>query len=228
MELWAAFLLGLVGSVHCAGMCGPLALAVPSTGNNRTGFALSRAGYNLGRITAYAIIGFFFGAIGRTVALAGFQRWASLLTGAVILLAVLPTAKLGFRWPAAPAVSYFKSLFSKLLRQRSFSSIYLLGFLNGFLPCGLVYVAGASAVALGSMPGAVGYMVAFGFGTVPMMLGIGLLGRGVQISVRTRLQKLVPVCVVVVGLLLMLRGMSLGIPYVSPNLSTPSAAKACH
>lgn len=225
MEIGAALLLGLFGSVHCAGMCGPLALALPASGASRMTFYLGRAGYNAGRISAYALLGVAFGVVGKTFALAGFQAWASIISGGVILLALIPAAGVKLGRPASGAVSWFKSIFARLLRQRSLMALYLLGLLNGFLPCGLAYVAGASAVALGSVSHAVAYMIAFGLGTVPMMLGIGLLGRSVQLTARIRLQKLLPVCFALVGLLLILRGMSLGIPYVSPDLTS---TKPCH
>lgn len=77
MELWTAFLLGLVGSAHCAGMCGPLALALPATGNTRGTFLAGRLLYNAGRLVTYAALGAAFGLLGQTFALAGFQRWIS-------------------------------------------------------------------------------------------------------------------------------------------------------
>lgn len=227
MELWTAFILGLVGSLHCAGMCGPLALAIPGAGSNKVSFWCGRAGYNVGRISSYCLLGLLFGALGQTVALAGFQRWASLIAGTAILLALVPVASRRVRLPAVQAVTLLKSGFSALLRQRTFSALYLLGVLNGFLPCGLVYVACAGALALGSSLLGVTYMLAFGLGTVPMMLGIGLLGAKAQFALRFRLQKFIPVCLALMGALLILRGMSLGIPYLSPDLSLGQGS-CCH
>jgi sulfite exporter TauE/SafE len=226
MELWTGFLLGLVGSLHCAGMCGPLALALPRTGSNSVAFGFGRLCYNLGRISAYSLLGIIFGLIGQTVALAGFQRWASLVAGMAILLALVPASRRGFSLPVLNGVGFLKGGFASLLRQRTFPALYLLGLLNGFLPCGLVYVACAASVALGSVVSGVLYMVVFGLGTVPLMLGIGLIGGNLQVALRMRFQKLIPVCLAVVGLLLIIRGMALGIPYVSPNLS--AARHFCH
>ena len=106
-----------------------------------------------------------------------------------------------------------------LLRRRSFNSLLVLGLLNGLLPCGLVYVACAGATATGDLFKGAFYMLAFGAGTVPMMLAISLSGNLVPISLRLKLLKAVPVAVFVLATLLILRGMSLGIPYVSPDLA---------
>ena len=226
MELWTALLLGLIGSLHCADMCGPLALALPHAGGSPLAFGVGRMAYNLGRITAYGLLGLAFGMLGQTVAMAGFQRWASLVSGAAILLAIVPGSSRSLGGPLFQWVAFLKSSLSSLLRRRTMSTLYLLGVLNGFLPCGLVYVACAGAVALGSALAGVTYMLAFGLGTVPLMLGIGLAGRNVQLAIRFRFQKLIPLCLALVGMLLLLRGLSLGIPYLSPNLS--AGAHSCH
>jgi uncharacterized protein len=227
MELWTALLLGLVGSLHCAGMCGPLTLALPQAGRSFLVFGAGRAAYNLGRLSAYGLLGLLFGLLGRTAALAGWQRWVSLAAGLAILLALAPGWRRGLGWPALRGVALVKRGLSALLQQRAISALYLLGLLNGFLPCGLVYVACAGAVALGSVVAGVSYMLVFGAGTVPLMLGIGLAGRNLQGVIRTRFQKLIPVCLAVVGALLILRGLSLGIPYLSPDLGA-IASRACH
>jgi uncharacterized protein len=167
-----------------------------------------------------------FGMLGQTVALAGFQRWASLTAGAAILLALVPGSRHSLGRPVFQWVAFVKSGLSLLLQQRTIPALYLLGVLNGFLPCGLVYVACAGALALGSVLSGVTYMLAFGLGTVPLMLGIGLAGRNVQMAIRFRFQKLIPLCLALVGTLLVLRGLSLGIPYLSPNLA--AGAHSCH
>jgi len=221
MELWPAFILGLIGSVHCAGMCGPLALALPATGNTRLSFGVGRVAYNLGRVATYCLLGAFFGGIGMTLALAGFQRWASIGAGVAILIGVLASKrhKLALNSPLSIVIARLRLSLGKLMQRRTYGSVFLLGALNGFLPCGLVYMACAGAIAPGTILSGVEYMLAFGLGTVPMMLSIGCMGKMVQLGMRLRFQKLVPVCLVMLGLLLILRGMSLGIPYVSPILN---------
>jgi sulfite exporter TauE/SafE len=218
VQLWAAFILGLIGSLHCAGMCGPLALALPATGNSRVSFTAGRVAYNFGRITTYCLLGALFGLVGLSFALAGFQRWASIGAGAAILIGLLASSRRALNTPVSKAVSRVRAGMGSLLHRRTLGSIYLLGVLNGFLPCGLVYVACAGAVATGGFFTAVAYMAAFGAGTVPMMLSLGLAGKMLHAGIRLKFQKLIPVCLLMLGLLLVLRGMSLGVPYVSPDL----------
>ncbi len=228
MELWTAFILGLVGSLHCAGMCGPLALALSATGNSQTTFVLGRIAYNSGRVITYSLLGALFGVIGQTLALAGLQRWLSLAAGIAILIAFFATTKFALNTRISHAVDILKSALGKLLHRRTFNSLLLLGMLNGLLPCGLAYVACAGAAATGELLSGIQYMFFFGLGTVPMLLSIGLLGKKLHFALRLKFQKLIPICFVLLGVLLILRGLSLGIPYVSPDLSAGSGCHTCH
>lgn len=220
MELiWTAFLLGLVGSLHCAAMCGPLVIAVSGPGR-------SRLIYNAGRIAIYCAIGLLFGAVGKTFVLAGLQRWLSLGAGAAILVGLLLSSRFALKTPFTKAITKLKSLFGSLLQRRTLASQFLLGSLNGLLPCGLVYIAAAGAAATGSPVSGALHMAAFGAGTLPMLLGLGFASRGLR-PVALRFQKLIPICVMLVAMLLLLRGMALGIPYLSPTLNE-FAHNACH
>jgi sulfite exporter TauE/SafE len=225
--LWTAFILGLFGSLHCAGMCGPLALALPATGGRPVSFFLGRLAYNLGRILTYCILGLVFGLIGKSLVLAGIQRWASIGLGVALLVGLFASRHIVLRQPVIVLVEKLKSLMGTLLHRRSAAGLFLLGLLNGLLPCGLVYVACAGAVATGGLLGGALYMLAFGLATVPMMLAISLSGRLVPVSLRLRLLRTVPVAVFLLASLLILRGMELGIPYVSPILSGDTLS-CCH
>jgi sulfite exporter TauE/SafE len=227
LDLWTAFLLGLVGSLHCAGMCGPLALALPAAGNTTPTYVLGRVAYNTGRIITYCLLGLVVGLAGRTFLLAGLQRWVSIALGVALLIGLFASRRLALSRPVTTAVNQLKSRMSVLLQRRSFAALAVLGLLNGLLPCGLVYVACAGAAATGGIPAGASYMTAFGAGTVPMMLTISLSGKLVPTSLRLKLVKTIPVCVFLLGTLLILRGMSLGIPYVSPDISG-SGASCCH
>src|ERR1041384_7720882 len=141
MDYFAAFILGLVGSLHCAGMCGPLALALPSTGRTLPGFVTGRLGYNCGRLVTYCILGLVFGLAGRTLVLAGIQGWVSISLGVVLLAGLLGSRRLGLSRPVTGTVNLLKGKMAGLLRRRSLLALGLLGSLNGLLPCGLVYVA---------------------------------------------------------------------------------------
>jgi sulfite exporter TauE/SafE len=227
VDFLTAFLLGLVGSVHCAGMCGPLTLALPSTGTKLPGFVAGRAAYNLGRVITYCVLGLIFGLVGHTLVLAGIQRWLSIGLGIALLIGLLGSRKLGLSQPVVGFVNQLKDHMRVLISRRTLIAAALLGLLNGLLPCGLVYVACAGAANTGGIISGIDYMAAFGLGTIPMMLAIGLFGKLIPWSLRLQLRKAIPVSVFLLACLLILRGMSLGIPYVSPDLST-GGASCCH
>lgn len=218
MQYWTAFILGLVGSLHCAGMCGPLALALPTAGRTGLSLVAGRAAYTLGRIGTYCALGVVFGLAGRTLALAGIQRYVSISLGLLLVAGLFTSRKLALAAPVISLLQRLKRGMSNLLHRRSLSALAMLGLLNGLLPCGLVYVACAGAIATGGVLSAVNYMAAFGIGTAPLMLAISLSGRLIPMPLRLRLRAAVPISVFVLGALLILRGMSLNIPYVSPDL----------
>lgn len=218
-------LLGLLGSLHCAGMCGPLALAVPVVGAGRAAMGRSRLVYNAGRLVTYAALGLLFGGCGQALTLAGWQRGLSLLAGGLILGGWLIAARLPARLSLTRGVASLKAALGWMLRKRSMPALFGLGLLNGLLPCGLVYVAGAAAGATGTAAGGAVFMGAFGLGTLPVMLGVGLAGTTLPDWLRIRFQGWIPAGVAMVGGLLLLRGMALGIPVLSP--SATGACPAC-
>jgi sulfite exporter TauE/SafE len=217
--LLTAFIMGLVGSLHCAAMCGPLVLAMPVIGSGRRGLIGSRLIYNGGRIAMYALLGVVFGAIGKSLLLAGFQQWLSITAG-VLMLALVWLGLNGAQANGWRAAVWLKATFRNLLHRRSYAGVFGLGAANGLLPCGLVYLAGTASVATGEVGAAALYMVVFGLGTLPMMLGMALFGPALMKRLqRFRLKPLVPIAVSVVAVSLILRGLALGIPYVSPAMS---------
>jgi uncharacterized protein len=229
MELWTAFILGLAGSVHCAGMCGPLALALPRAEGGTWSHIVGRIAYNLGRVTTYGLLGLVFGLAGRSLALAGVQQWVSIGLGALLLVGVLAARTDLFRLPGVTTGAWWSTAMSRLLRQRGLAALGLLGALNGLLPCGLVYVAGLAGAALGDFRAAIEYMLVFGLGTVPVMLGLSLAGTALQAPLRLRLQRAIPYGLGLVAVLLIFRGLGLGIPYLSPDLAAPDGRPVhCH
>lgn len=224
MDYWTALLLGMMGSLHCAGMCGPLALALPLTGRGTRSLVAGRMAYNLGRIVTYTALGAVFGLLGKTLFLAGLQRGLSIGLGMLLFAGLLVSRRMALWRPLTRLVENLKSRMSFLLRQRSLLSLGGLGLLNGLLPCGLVYVAAAGATATGNLLAGATYMAIFGAGTVPTMLAIGLSGKLIPLSFRLRLRSAIPISVVLLATLLVLRGLSLGIPYVSPD----AGASCCH
>lgn len=225
MDYWTALLLGLAGSLHCAGMCGPLALALPAPARSTLSFVAGRTAYNFGRITTYSLLGLLFGSIGKTLLLAGVQRWLSILLGVALLAGLFSSRRLALAKPVSALVNRVRSGMSHFLRQRSLISLAALGLLNGLLPCGLVYVAAAGATTTGSLSGGALYMLVFGLGTLPLMMAISLSGNLIPGSFRLKMSRAVPVSVFLLATLLIFRGLGLGIPYLSPNLA---AGSCCH
>jgi sulfite exporter TauE/SafE len=208
-------------------MCGPLALALPPSGTGAVSYATGRLAYNFGRIITYTVLGLFFGLVGRSLVLAGVQRWTSIALGIFLMAGLLASRKISLGGPLYAVVGSLRSHMGRLLRQRTIASLGVLGLLNGLLPCGLVYVACAGATVTGSAASGAAYMVVFGLGTLPMMLAISLSGKLVPPGWRLRLTKAIPVTVFLLASVLILRGMSLGIPYLSPDLSPNSPQPAC-
>ncbi len=230
-EIWTGFIVGILGSVHCIGMCGPIVVALPSGFGKTTRLVVSRLLYSSGRVVTYILMGILVGLIGKSIVLAGFQRWLSVAAGIGIILAVLLPANITQRiFPAKfnyLVVERIKTAWGKLLQKRTMTSMFAIGLLNGMLPCGFLYAGLAAAATTGSAVSAAGYMAMFGLGTVPALLATSLFGPLLNLRARQYLLRLLPVGAVVLGLLLVLRGMNLGIPYISPKLDTETHS-SCH
>jgi sulfite exporter TauE/SafE len=219
--LWTALILGLAGSFHCFGMCGPIAFVLPVDRSTKARSLFQIFLYHLGRLISYSLIGLLFGFIGKGLYLAGFQQRLSILMGFImILLVIIPVSifnKYNFSKPLYKLISKVKTKLGFYLTKRSNKALFSIGFFNGFLPCGLVYMALIGSISTGSASLGALYMALFGLGTVPMMSAAVVLGNFVNLSFRTRIQKIIPVFVVIIGLLFILRGLGLGIPYISPS-----------
>ena len=233
MFLLAAISLGFFGSFHCIGMCGPIALAIPVYNQHKFHKKASIIFYNAGRITTYSLLGLLFGLIGQGFALAGLQQVLSVTLGFVILLVVLlpqhVVSKYRFTNKLFKLVSLVKTGLAKQLAKKGFSSLFILGTLNGLLPCGLVYMAIAAAVASSSISHAVLFMAIFGLATVPLMFSISYFSNLISIQFRSTIRKTMPYITAVMAVLLIVRGLNLNIPYLSPerNAETHSFA-SCH
>ncbi|SFP89143.1 sulfite exporter TauE/SafE family protein [Hymenobacter arizonensis] len=229
--LWAGFLFGLLGSFHCVGMCGAIALALPGGMDKATSslrYGGGRLLYNLGRITTYATLGAAAGLVGQGLRLAGVQQGLSIASGVLILLLVaVPeryTSRLAGWLGLTRPLAWVKNTLGRLFQQPTLPALYATGLLNGLLPCGLVYLALAGALSASGVWGAAAYMACFGLGTLPLMFGLSLSGRLVPLAWRTRMRQAVPYAASVLAVLFIVRGLGLGIPYLSPQLG-PAAAK---
>ncbi len=218
--LVSALVLGLMGSFHCAGMCGPIAIALPLHGNAILQKIFGGVLYNLGRTLTYGVMGAIFGLLGQGVEMIGFQQKISVVMGGIMIISVLfPSLfknqyNLTTSWTRG--VGKLKSTLGKMFSIRSFSSLFFIGLLNGLLPCGLVYMAIAGAIGTGDVGLGTLYMILFGLGTLPMLFSISLAGNILSIAIRRKINKLIPVLVILVGIFFVLRGLSLGIPHLSP------------
>jgi len=206
-----ALILGTIGSLHCVGMCGPIVLALPQTENpSKLYFLNGRLAYNFGRIFTYFILGLIFGSLGQVLSLAGFQSTLSIILGGLIIASLfLPISK---TVDVISTSSLWRNTLGKLFKKKSFFALLGIGMLNGLLPCGLVYTALAGAVAAGDGWYGGMFMLVFGLGTVPALITVSIFGRITKINWYGFLKKILPATMFILGILLILRGMSLGIP----------------
>ncbi len=232
MQLFlAAIALGLLGSFHCIGMCGPIALALPvhhySSVKKYTGIFL----YNAGRILIYTILGLLFGLLGQSFFIGGFQQVVSVTIGILLLLSVilpkftsLSSAGTTFLHSFINAV---KNSLGKLFNKKGLHFLFFIGILNGLLPCGLVYLGIAGAIASGNYLKGTEFMFYFGLGTAPIMFIVALLGQFVSLKHRNVIRKSMPVMVSIMAIMLVMRGLNLGIPYLSPKFKKQNNTVSC-
>lgn len=222
--LYTALIFGLLGSFHCVGMCGPIAFLLPVDRNNSVKKVGQISLYHFGRLLAYSIIGLIFGLVGKSLNLFGFQQQLSIAIG-VLMLAVIfipqkAFNKYNFSKPIYKIISKVKSALGKELKKKTPDTFLTIGFLNGFLPCGLVYMAVFGAIASGNALQGSLYMAVFGLGTIPLMTSAIYLGNFLNAQIRQRIRRTIPVFVVIIGCLFIVRGLGLGIPYLSPKPMT--------
>lgn len=232
--LWSAFIFGLLGSFHCVGMCGPIAFMLPVDRSNSFRKVSQITTYHIGRLLAYALIGLMFGLVGKGLYLFGFQQQLSIVIGAaMIVLVLIPAHKLNrfkISQPIYQLISKVKLALGKSLKKKTADTFLTIGFLNGFLPCGLVYMAVfGSLVSANALEGSL-YMILFGMGTIPLMTSAIYLGKFLNANIKQRIQKAIPAFVIIIGILFILRGLGLGIPYISPKPMVDMATSSmnCH
>ena len=232
--LYSAFILGILGSFHCIGMCGPIAFMLPVSRESKLLKFFQIFLYHFGRLLSYSLIGLAFGLIGKSLNIFGIQQQLSIGIGVLmILMILLPSNKLqkfNFSRPFYSVIGKVKSSLGVALKKRTPDTFFTIGFLNGFLPCGLVYMAVFGAVASGTLLTGSMYMILFGLGTIPLMTTAVYFSSLLSGGIRRKVQRLIPTFVVLIGLLFILRGMGLGIPYLSPAPAAAivDASASCH
>ena len=222
MEVLAGIAFGFVGSLHCIGMCGPIVLALPVGNKGWSTFAFGRFLYNLGRVVTYTLMGAAVGLLGAGILLPIFQQNLSIIAGIFIILSVVVRRLMTLSLPIPSVISgtlqRLQAKIAALLKKQSVAALFLLGILNGLLPCGFVYVAMTAAAVSAHVLSGMFFMAGFGFGTIPAMVGFSVSPRILSAKVRARLGTILPAFTLLIGVLLIVRGLNLGIPYISPRL----------
>ena len=229
LSIVAGLGIGFLGSFHCVGMCGPLALVLPVNRFEPRGKYAGIALYNIGRAFTYAMLGLIFGFLGNQFRLWGLQQMISIGAGIFLLLVILSSFSMasrikGLAWLHRTVQTRLSSLLKSIDRP---VSLFPVGVLNGLLPCGLVYVAIAAALATADTLQGVLLMFAFGIGTIPVMAGLMLFGHLISIPIRQKINKAVPYMIGAMAIILILRGMNLGVPYLSPKLDKHTTEVSC-
>lgn len=215
--LSTAIVIGLAGSVHCVGMCGPIMLALPFENSTWFSRIKSNGVYFLGKSITYAVLGFVIGLMGSAVFPKGWQQWVSIGTGVLILM---------MTWMPKLFKSNKSNVFNDKvivsmqlwMKKRGTIAEFVLGFLNGLLPCGLVYMALAASITAGGAWQSALFMFVFGWGTVPLLFLIGISKQSLNFKFRAKLNKAIPYVTTILAILFILRGLSLGIPFLSPDM----------
>ncbi len=235
MIFFSAFFLGLMGSLHCLGMCGPLALALPfspdGSGQAKGGrYWLGHTIYNSGRIATYSMLGAGLGGAGWLIILSGWQQQISIVAGMCILLILIMQSRSTLPFAGVSRLnSFVQKAFGNLISSKPGPITYFgFGLANGLLPCGLVYVAFAGSAWAGSVLGGAMFMALFGLGTLPMMMFAGSISHFIRPLFYR--QALRVISFIVAGLLIV-RGLGLDIPYLSPKRVVPAtqaSISVCH
>lgn len=212
-----AFFIGLLGSLHCIGMCGPLAFSVPVLKPGYWWLIIDKLSYQFGRIIAYVVLGLCAGLIGRQLWILEFQQGISVISGLLILVAAC--SRLFKRSPSNKNFSFLLKPFHQLLSftLKHKANHLIIGIVNGFLPCGFIYLALIGALNTGSIGNAASYMFWFGCGTVPLMLLATLSMSFTGKLLRAKINGVLPYIMVCLGIWFILRGLALDIPYLSPK-----------
>ncbi|MFV0238413.1 MAG: sulfite exporter TauE/SafE family protein [Flavobacteriales bacterium] len=225
----SALLLGLGGSLHCLGMCGPIAFTLSIDKRYKNKILIQNTLYQMGRIITYSTLGIFAGLVGKSFNIIGLQSKISIITGVLLILSVLisfdKAQKFRFFKPFNIIIAKLKVKLSHYIKKPHYSSFIIIGLLNGLLPCGMVYVALTASVSAGSIGNSFLFMLLFGLGTFPLMFLAVWVGNYAGMSWRSKIERILPFIIVFVGVLFILRGLNLGIPLISPNLS---GGQNCH
>jgi len=225
---YLAFFMGLLGSLHCVAMCGPLLLALPA-GKGHGRIVFNRIIYQIGRILTYTGLGLVIGFISIGAEYKGWQQGLSIFTGGVLVSMGLFTF---FGHHSSGIVKAQQKLFAPLFKRMGYwlykpGGNFIVRMRNGFLRCGMEYMALATALNTGNTVGGGRFMLLFGLGTLPLMLITGIAGNYVKRIIPFKLSTWLPTLFLIMGLWFILRGSNLDIPYLSP-LIYPEGMVTCN
>ncbi|MFY7899957.1 MAG: sulfite exporter TauE/SafE family protein [Chitinophagaceae bacterium] len=223
LPIIAGLSIGFLSSLHCVGMCGAIAFALPIHYLPKHLQWFGMIVYHFGRVFTYSILGFLFGNIGRLFFIGGIQQLMSISLGIIVLMVL--------------GLSYFKTkhkkkqtsflqklqlaiqnMITQQIQKKQVLGMFVVGSLNGLLPCGLVYFALTGAMAIGSIFSSTLFMTGFGLGTLPAMILFTYFGYKINIQVRNIFKQSVPFIMATMAILLIVRGLNLNIPFLSPVL----------
>ena len=230
MQTWllTSFLLGIVSNLHCFGMCGPIAFALPLNRTSKSSLIIGILKYHLGRILVYSFLGYLVGFIGLGIKMIGILQTVSILSGIFVILYawrnthlfqnLLPELKASFNFVPSNTIG-------KLMRSNSKIKLFGLGMLNGLLPCGMVFTALIASILTGNPYNSGISMFSFGLGTLPGMIVMNYFTSRLNLSYKSKINRYLPYIVTVIGILMILRGLNLNIPYISPRATILESKK---
>jgi sulfite exporter TauE/SafE len=219
--LIGGYISGLLGSIHCVGMCGPITLAIPRS-ENPIKHLLNVMLYHTGRVITYILLGLLFGSIGHVIQVFVIQRYFSIGMGVLLLLIILipfiskkanPTGGLYIKFN-----SFIQSTMSRLFKSKHPVRIFGLGLTNGLLPCAMSFTAIIASMGMGSLNYSMLFMLSFGLGTLPLLLIFNLFISRIKLKNQKIRKILIPILGISLAILFILRGMDLNIKYISPTL----------
>lgn len=228
-----AFVYGLSGAIHCLGMCGPLALWIPIDKTSKFRQLSGIVIYSFGRTLSYTFIGLILGMVGVAFKVVGFQDILSIVSGIILILMSFTFTRnaLSLKVPFINKLYVvIKHSFDYVLLKikNNNHKLFFIGIINGFLPCGFLYFAVITATALGVLWQSVLYMIAFGLGTIPVFMLLSLVKSFINIKYNRFLQFILPIFTIIIGIILILRGLNLGIPMISPALNKMLDSRQSH
>lgn len=227
--MWTAFVLGFFGGAHCLLMCGPLVwyLKLQRSNYGAKGFML----HQIGRLFGYAFLGFIAGVVSYGFSLMLLHKYVALALGIVLCYSAVSSFFPSIDFLRLRKLNVLSRWFGVFQSKTKNTSLAIIGFINAFLPCGLIYVALAASTAFIDPAKGALYMLFFGLGTLPALGLSYILPQKLSHKLKsTRL--LLPLITGLVGVLLVLRGLTIGISYISPdenqlNVSPTSSAYEC-